>query len=147
MSRGAAGRQAAVPVNGGAGGGAAEYEAALEGVESVRNVLRDEHSLLTQYKMIVWGRVLTPIQACTHLPPLPPPCESAIAFAHDSPCSTAGAGCLDNTCTPSRNSPYTCGACELCCCLPTRGGVPAHRRAEGTPPSCKLRYVRLLCCR
>ena len=42
--------------------GSAGYEAALDGLEQLRAVLRDEHSLLTQYKMIVWGRVFTPVQ-------------------------------------------------------------------------------------
>ena len=45
--------------------GAAGYEAALDGLEALRAVLRDEHSLLTQYKMIVWGRVFTPVQVRT----------------------------------------------------------------------------------
>ena len=62
--------------------GAEGYEAALEGVEAVRAVLRDEHSLLTQYKMIIWGRVFTPIQARipTHLP------SSLAAAQRDKPC-------------------------------------------------------------
>lgn len=54
--------QAAVPVADGGDVGAAGYEAALDGLEALRAVLRDEHSLLTQYKMIVWGRVFTPVQ-------------------------------------------------------------------------------------
>lgn len=28
--------------------------------------LKDEHSLLTQYKMITWGRIFTPIQVRPH---------------------------------------------------------------------------------
>ena len=55
--------QAAVPIADGGDVGAAGYEAALDGLEALRAVLRDEHSLLTQYKMIVWGRVFTPVQA------------------------------------------------------------------------------------
>lgn len=54
--------QAAIPVADGGDVGAAGYEAALDGLEALRAVLRDEHSLLTQYKMIVWGRVFTPVQ-------------------------------------------------------------------------------------
>lgn len=56
--------QAAVPVADGGDVGAAGYEAALDGLQALRAVLRDEHSLLTQYKMIVWGRVFTPVQVC-----------------------------------------------------------------------------------
>lgn len=55
--------QAALPISSNSDTSAAGYEAALDGVEAIRSVLRDEHSLLTQYKMIVWGRVFTPIQA------------------------------------------------------------------------------------
>lgn len=62
--------QAAVPVADGGDVGAAGYEAALDGLEALRTVLRDEHSLLTQYKMIVWGRIFTPVQVrvshCLH---------------------------------------------------------------------------------
>lgn len=58
--------QAAVPMADGGDVGAAGYEAALDGLEALRSVLRDEHSLLTQYKMIVWGRVFTPVQASSH---------------------------------------------------------------------------------
>lgn len=53
----------AAPVNSGGDSSTAAFEAALEGVEALKMVLRDEHSLLTQYKMLVWGRVFTPIQA------------------------------------------------------------------------------------
>ena len=38
------------------------FESTIEAVQRVRRTLRDEHSLLTQYKMIAWGRVFTPIQ-------------------------------------------------------------------------------------
>ena len=38
------------------------FESTIEAVERLRRALRDEHSLLTQYKMIAWGRVFTPIQ-------------------------------------------------------------------------------------
>lgn len=64
------GRQAALPISGG-DTATAGYEAALESVEAIRGVLRDEHSLLTQYKMIVWGRAFTPIQVFL---PLAAPC-------------------------------------------------------------------------
>ena len=55
-------RQAAMPVTDGGDHGAAQYEATVDCLEQLRGRLRDEHSLLTQYKMIVWGRVLTPLQ-------------------------------------------------------------------------------------
>ena len=38
------------------------FESTIEAVERLRRALRDEHSLLTQYKMIAWGRVFTPVQ-------------------------------------------------------------------------------------
>jgi len=54
--------QAVVPVADGHDHGASQFEATLDAVEQLRSILRDEHSLLTQYKMIIWGRVLTPVQ-------------------------------------------------------------------------------------
>ncbi len=40
-------------------------ESTIEVVDRLRRALRDEHSLLAQYKMIAWGRVFTPIQVTT----------------------------------------------------------------------------------
>ena len=59
--------QAAVPVADGRDHGASQFEATLDAVEQLRAILRDEHSLLTQYKMIVWGRVFTPVQVSGRL--------------------------------------------------------------------------------
>ena len=39
-----------------------DFETTLDSVELLKVALRDEHSLLTQYKMITWGRIFTPIQ-------------------------------------------------------------------------------------
>jgi hypothetical protein len=55
--------QAAAPVADGHDHNATQFEATLDAVEQLKAILRDEHSLLTQYKMIVWGRVFTPVQA------------------------------------------------------------------------------------
>ena len=55
--------QAAAPLADGHDHSAAQFEATLDAVEQLKAILRDEHSLLTQYKMIVWGRVFTPVQA------------------------------------------------------------------------------------
>ena len=55
--------QSVSPVADGHDHSAAQFEASLDAVEQLKATLRDEHSLLTQYKMIVWGRVFTPIQA------------------------------------------------------------------------------------
>ena len=55
--------QAVVPTADGRDHGAAQFEATLDTVEQLKAILRDEHSLLTQYKMIIWGRVFTPVQA------------------------------------------------------------------------------------
>ena len=53
---------------------APQFEATLDAVEQLKAILRDEHSLLTQYKMIVWGRVFTPVQARMQL------CCQAVMF-------------------------------------------------------------------
>lgn len=42
---------------------AVQYESTFEDVERLKSILRDEHSLLAQYKMCIWSRVLTPSQA------------------------------------------------------------------------------------
>ena len=54
--------QGAMPVCDGDEAGPDRFESSIEAVERLRGALRDEHSLLTQYKMIAWGRVFTPIQ-------------------------------------------------------------------------------------
>ena len=54
-----------MPVFDGDEAGPDRFESTIEAVERLRRALRDEHSLLTQYKMIAWGRVFTPIQVTT----------------------------------------------------------------------------------
>ena len=56
--------QGAMPVGVGAEASPLAFEATVDALEQLKAVLRDEHSLLTQYKMITWGRILTPIQVC-----------------------------------------------------------------------------------
>lgn len=41
---------------------AVQYASTLEDAERLKIILRDEHSLLAQYRICVWSRVLTPSQ-------------------------------------------------------------------------------------
>lgn len=54
--------QSALPVHDGDERPLGDFEATLDSAELLKVALRDEHSLLTQYKMITWGRIFTPIQ-------------------------------------------------------------------------------------
>ena len=54
--------QAAIPVAEGGDQSTWQFQHTMDAIEQLKMVLREEHSLLMQYKMIIWGRVFTPIR-------------------------------------------------------------------------------------